>query len=506
MEFVAAGLAWALNQTVSSQTILSRLGLISLVAQSTISWPEFSAKLSPQLSPGASVILQHEPAFTNHTSRWRDWHSPDVGAVVRVFTENDVQATIQVANAHGLPFLARSGGHGATESLSLAKNVVVIDLRGWNAVDIAEDGVSATIGGGASVKKVVNSLWEAGKQTVTGICECVGISAPVLGGGHGWLQGQYGLASDQIVSARLVLANGEAVTASPDENPGLFWALRGAGHNFGIVTEWQYRVYDIKNSKWFYEIFIFLGDQLEEVFELTNKMMKTQPPEATYWIYFVNIPEIDSEHPIIWYAVIYDGPVDKAMNFTGPLHDIQHVSIEKGLAPMPDLASLTFMGSESIGCAKGFTGLRFPIGLKSHDLPAVRRVFDDIAGISNRVPELSGSFFLLEGYSTQGVKAIDEKASAFPHRDDNILVTPYIMYRPNASIDAIAQEHGKRLRNHLLMASGDPKRLRAYVNYAHGDEPLEAMYGWDDWRLGLLKSIKAKWDPENRMRFYNPLG
>ncbi|GKT48171.1 FAD-linked oxidoreductase chyH [Colletotrichum spaethianum] len=420
MEFLAAGLAWAVNKIASSQNVLSRLGLASLVAQSTISWPEFSAEISPQLSPRASVILQHEPLFINHTSRWRDWHSPDVGVVVKVFTENDVQATIRVANEYGLPFLARSGGHGATESLSQANNVIIIDLREWDTVNIAEDGKIATIGGGASVKKVVNTLWAAGKQTVTGICECVGISAPVLGGGHGWLQGQYGLASDQVVSAKLVLPNGEAVTASLNENSGLFWALRGAGHNFGIVTEWQYRVHDINNSKWFYEIFIFLGEQLGEVFELTNKMMKTQPPETTHWIYFVNVPEIDLERPVIWYGVIYDGPLDTAMKYTEPLHKIHY-------------------------------------------------------------------------------------ASAFPHRDDNILVTPYIMYKPNASIDAVAQEHGKRLRNHLLEASDDPKRLRAYVNYAHGNEPLEAMYGWEDWRLELLKITKAEWDPENRMRFYSPL-
>lgn len=107
------------------------------------------------------------------------------------------------------------------------------------------------------------------------------------------MQGQYGLASDQVISARVVLPNGEAVTASEESNPDLFWVLRGAGHNFGIVTEWKYRIYDINNPKWSYEIFIFLGDKLEDVLELTNKMMKTQPPHLTHWIYIVNIPEID---------------------------------------------------------------------------------------------------------------------------------------------------------------------------------------------------------------------
>lgn len=172
---------------------------------------------------------------------------------------------------------------------------------------------------------------------------------------------------------------------------------------------------------------------------------------------------------------------------------------------MPDLADKTLMGADSIGCAKGYTGLRYPIGLKTYDLAATRRVFDDIADMSNRMPEFAGSFFLLEGYSTHGVKARSERDSAFPHRDDEILVTSYVMYKPNASLDAIAQEHGEKLRRHLLEASEDPEQLRAYVNYAHGVESLEAVYGWDRWRLERLRELKGKWDPQNRMRFYNPI-
>ncbi|KAF5545679.1 transcriptional regulatory [Fusarium phyllophilum] len=484
MEFIAAGVSWALGKAPSPQKILGRLGLASLVAQN--SWPELSSKLSPQ----ASIVLPDDSSFGGLVSRWRDWHGPQPGAVVRTFSESDVQQTIRYANAHGIPFLARSGGHGATEALQLAKDVIVVDLRDQNDVEIAEDGKSAKIGGGASVKKVVNELWTAGKQTVTGICECVGVSAPVLGGGHGWLQGQYGLASDQVISARVVLPNGDAVMASEDSNPDLFWALRGAGHNFGIVTEWEYRIYDINNPEWSYEIFIFLGDKLEDVLELTNKMMKTQLPYLTHWIYIVNIPEIDPEKPIIWYAVISDGAAQEARDYAKPLHDLDPINVNAGEASMPELAAITLMSDDSVGCEKGFTGLRYPIGLKTYDLFAVRKVFDEIADISKRVPEFAGSFFLLEGYSTHGVKAIDAKKSAFSHRNDEILVTPYILYKPNTTLDGLAQEHGEKLRRHLLEASGDPEHLRAYVNYAHGFESLEEMYGHEPWRIEKLKALK----------------
>ncbi|OBS25095.1 hypothetical protein FPOA_05630 [Fusarium poae] len=499
MEFIAAGTAWALNRAPSPQKILHRIGLASLITSQT--WPDLSSKLSPN----ASIVFSQDPEFGGLVSRWRDWHAPQVGAVVTAFTETDVQEAVRYANQNRIPFLARSGGHGATEALQLAKDVLVVDIRGMNDIKIAESGNHATIGGGASVKKVVNELWASKKQTVTGICECVGISAPVLGGGHGWLQGKKGLASDQVISARVVLPNGEAVTASEESNPDLFWALRGAGHNFGIVTEWEYRIYDVENPNWSYEILIFLGDKLEEVLELTNKMMKTQPPQIIHWMYIVNVPEVDPDKPIIWYAIISDGPVDEAREYAKPLRDIGPINVNAGAVPMPELAHITLMSEDTAGCTKGFTGLRYPIGLKKYNPRAVRQVFDSIAEISQRVPELAGSFFLLEGYSMHGVKAVDADKSAFPHRDDEILITSYILYKPNSALDSLAQEHGEKLRNLLLEASDEPQQLRAYVNYAHGVESLESMYGYEPWRIDKLKALKKKWDPENRMRFYAPI-
>jgi len=151
------------------------------------------------------------------------------------------------------------------------------------------------------------------------------------------------------------------------------------------------------------------------------------------------------------------------------------------------------------------TSLRYPIGLNSYNLTAIRQVYNEIDETFRKVPEISGSFFLLEGYSTQAVKAVNTVTTAFPHRDDNILVTPYVMYAPNSAIDPIAQEFGKKLRKYLLDGSEDPTHLRAYVNYADGEESLEEVYGWEGWRLEKLRKLKAKWDPKNKMRYYVPI-
>lgn len=175
------------------------------------------------------------------------------------------------------------------------------------------------------------------------------------------------------------------------------------------------------------------------------------------------------------------------------------------MATTHELAALTFQDLDGPGCAYGLTSLRFPIGLKGFNVAAVRKVYDYIDSSFQEIPEIAGSFFVLEGYSTQAVKAIDDKSTAFPHRSDNILVTSYVQYKPDPKVDPLADKFGRRLREILLEGSDDPEHLHAYVNYANGDEDLHAIYGWEDWRLERLRQLKAKWDPENRLRYYVPI-
>lgn len=118
---------------------------------------------------------------------------------------------------------------------------------------------------------------------------------PMLGGGHGFLQGQHGLLADQLVEARIILANGTALTVSQDTQPDLFWAIRGAGHNFGIVTEFKYKIYDVlPNKKWAFEAFMFTGDKLEKLYLLTNEMIKSQPPQVVNYAIVLRLPAVDA--------------------------------------------------------------------------------------------------------------------------------------------------------------------------------------------------------------------
>jgi FAD/FMN-containing dehydrogenase len=120
----------------------------------------------------------------------------------------------------------------------------------------------------------------------------------MLGGGHGVLQGHYGMLSDNLVEARVVLADGSAVTVSSDSNPDLFWGLRGAGHNFGIVSEFKYKVYDKDPEEtWTFADFYFDEKKLEQVYlalnELTNNGTKFHSQKLFYVSFFMRIPKLD---------------------------------------------------------------------------------------------------------------------------------------------------------------------------------------------------------------------
>lgn len=117
----------------------------------------------------------------------------------------------------------------------------------------------------------------------------------MLGGGHGFIQGYHGLVADNLLEARVVLANGSVVTASNKSNPDLFWALRGAGHNFGIVTEVTSKIYDVlDNDIWYYENFVYSGDSVEQIFAQLNKMRKSIPVQFQHYAVFLRLPDVDA--------------------------------------------------------------------------------------------------------------------------------------------------------------------------------------------------------------------
>lgn len=247
-----------------------------------------------KLSNGTKIYFPGSEDFEKASTRWSNLDLPQISIVIVPATESDVAETVKFANQYDIPFLAFNGAHGATTTLGKMDHGIEIYLEQLAGVKIAEDGKTATIGGGTNSKVVTDALWDAGKQTVTGTCECVSYMGPALGGGHGWLQGHHGLLADQWVSMNVVLADGSIETLDAESE--LMWAMKGAGHNFGIVTSVTTKIYDIEHSDWAIETFIFDGEKVAEVYTAANKYLTqdgNQPVDVHHWSYWLNIPTAD---------------------------------------------------------------------------------------------------------------------------------------------------------------------------------------------------------------------
>jgi len=135
-------------------------------------------------------------------------------------------------------------------------------------------------------------------KTVTGGCECTSLLGPGLGGGHGFLQGWYGLIADQFMSMNMVLANGSQITIDKDSE--LWWAVKGAGHNFGIVTSVTFKIYDVPDDGlWSYKSYFYTHEKVEELHDAINRYLLKggkQPVDLINYFFFFNYPAVDPKH------------------------------------------------------------------------------------------------------------------------------------------------------------------------------------------------------------------
>ena len=170
--------------------------------------------------------------------------APGPAVIVQALEESDVVAAVRFAAAEGLRVAVRSGGH-AGPIFSPAADRLLLDLHGLSSIVVAPDSDTVTVGPGATWGDVAATVQEHGLAISSGDTAAVGVGGLAVGGGIGWLIRRDGLALDSIVSVDVVLASGELVTASDDENPELFWAIRGGGGNFGVVTAFRFRAHPL---------------------------------------------------------------------------------------------------------------------------------------------------------------------------------------------------------------------------------------------------------------------
>jgi FAD/FMN-containing dehydrogenase len=200
-------------------------------------------ELRAQLSPDRVLV----PGVTAYETARRIWNGAvetRPALIVRPATPAEVQAAVLTANNHHLPVSVRGGGHDWA-GRALRNGGLVIDLSGMRRVTVDADALTASVGGGATAREVIAATEPHGLVAATGACGPVGMAGLTLVGGYGPLNGRFGLALDNLLAAELVLADGRLLTTDATHEPELFWALRGGGGNFGVVTSIRIRLHPL---------------------------------------------------------------------------------------------------------------------------------------------------------------------------------------------------------------------------------------------------------------------
>jgi FAD/FMN-containing dehydrogenase len=248
--------------------------------------------------------------------------------IVRCLDASDVQRTVSFAKSRGLLVSVRGGGHSAP-GYGTNDDGLVIDLSSMKAISVDAGKRTARAEGGVLWRDLDKATQVHGLATTGGTVSNTGIGGLTLGGGMGWLMGKHGLTIDNLISAEVVTADGQVRRASATEHPDLFWALRGGGGNFGVVTTFEYRLHPV--TQVLGGMVIYPVDQAVEVLRFYRDFCPTLPDEAEANAALLTSPE---GMPVAALLLGYNGPIEEGEKILAPARQFGKPLADM-VSPMP---------------------------------------------------------------------------------------------------------------------------------------------------------------------------
>jgi FAD/FMN-containing dehydrogenase len=268
---------------------------------------------------GGQLIGPGDSSYEEERTMFNAMIDKKPSVIAKCSSTGDVASVIGFARTHDLPLAVRGGGHNGG-GLGSVDDGVVADLSEMNSVSVDADAKTAKVGGGATWAEVDAATNPHGLAVPCGIISTTGVGGLTLGGGIGHLTRGCGLTIDNLLSAQVVLADGQQVTASADENGELYWALRGGGGNFGVVTEFTFRAHpvsDVVGGPTFWAI-----EQTDELLKAYREFLPTLPRNASGFFCWHTIPpappfpeelHMRKACGIVWCVVGSDEEAEQAM-------------------------------------------------------------------------------------------------------------------------------------------------------------------------------------------------
>lgn len=437
-----------------------------------------------------TVIRPGDAAYDEARAVWNGLIDKRPAFVVRCAGVADVIAAVTFAREHDLPLSVRGGGHNVAGS-AVVDDGLVVDLSEMNGVRVDPDARTVRAEGGATWADVDRETQAFGLATPGGVISDTGIGGLTLGGGFGHLTRKYGLSSDNLVSVDVVTADGELLTASEDAHEDLFWAVRGGGGNFGVVTSFEYRLHEVGPEVMAVLVF-HPGDRAAEGLRFYREFLRDAPDEVSALAFYAWIPE-DEEfpaeahgEPALVFLANYAGGVEAGEAALRPLRAFAE-PIADFSGPMP------YTELQSMLDAEYPDGRRYywkSINLGSLD----DEVIDRIVEWAEKCPSKLST---VDVWGLGGAVAdADPDATAFPSREVPFLLNPEANWDDPAADD----ENIAWVREFVAdMREFSPGGL--YVNFPgfgeEGEDLVRAVYGD---HYDRLVAVKNEYDPENLFR------
>jgi FAD/FMN-containing dehydrogenase len=431
-----------------------------------------------------------EPQHPEYDAARRVWNGAidrRPAAVARCADADDVAAAIGAARSAGLPLAVRGGGH-SMPGHSVCEGGLVVDLCGLRSVSVDPARRRARVGGGALLGDVDRATHPHGLAVPAGHISHTGVAGLTLGGGTGWLMRKHGLTIDSLLEVEMVTADGRTVRASESEHPELFWALRGGGGNFGVVTEFVYRLHEVGPAITA-GLLVFPFERAGEALRASRARMADAPDELTIYEVLISAPPAPPfpadlhGRPVAVIGVAHAGTPQEAerdlaqLRALGPALDL--------VEPMPHVAMQTMLDDTAPPGLGQYSRYHWLTGMSDE---AIEVVLEHFAWVPSPLSQV------LMGRLGGAVARVPAETTAFGHRDAGNQLWIVGTW-------AEGDGHAERAWARGLHEATERFSTGVYVN-GLGDEPGErvrAAYDAQAWER--LVAVKDAWDPENVFRF-----
>jgi FAD/FMN-containing dehydrogenase len=437
---------------------------------------------------GDALLTPRDPGYEAARTVWNARFDRRPGAVALCRSTEDVATAVGVARERKLLVAVRSGGHDYAGH-STCDEGLVIDLSAMKGIAIDAERRRATVQPGVTWAELDRATAPHGLATTGGTVSTVGVAGFTLGGGTGWLARRLGLALDNLRAAEVILASGEQLRASDEENADLYWAMRGGSGNFGVVTSFELRLSEIPGQVLAGQV-VHGHSAAREVLQFYRDFMAGAPDELGCYAFFYRAPPVDPfpaalhGRTVLGLVAAWTGEPAAAEAALAPLRRFGAPALDT-VQPLP---YLDLQRSFDAGMPKGLRWLS-----RAHYVDALT---DDAIDVVVRHTETLPGDFTMVYFDPMGgaIGRVPPTATAFPHRRAAFGLHIFPGW----------QEPAEDERN-IAWASGFHARIAphatggVYVNMLGGDEP-ERVPGAYGGNYARLRELKRRFDPENLFR------